>query len=393
MTHTEYEFAALLGNVVFGKPLPQDFAVEDLRKLALLALRHDMGHIIYKGLDIHGLIADKNDTGIQKLYNHYMMAIYRVTVLENEFRRVKEVLKKHNIDFLPLKGSVLRGSYREPWMRVSADIDILVKSSEIADSVCKLLVKELEYELLHGEADYDCAVLAPSGFHVEVHFALGSRGSKPMGILSTVWEKHVVRVGDDGCEFKADADFFYFYHVYHASRHFLNGGCGVKALLDEAVLAMPFEVSPGLRGMLDEAGLSTFRDTLSEITSRWFGASDSPLAFDRPDDLAEKTGLYILEGGMFGGGHYIKAQVARKSNRFTYFVRRLFPPATSMVPNYPSLKKTKLTLPFCWIHRIAVKGIGKGKIKESLDDDIVKRVNDGETVNEIRELFKELEMV
>ena len=35
-------------------------------------------------------------------------------------------IKKVQIPFLPLKGSVIRQYYPEPWMRTSCDIDILV---------------------------------------------------------------------------------------------------------------------------------------------------------------------------------------------------------------------------------------------------------------------------
>lgn len=392
MTRTEFEFITLIGNVVFGRPLPRDFAVEDLRKLAVLALNHDMGHIIYKGLEANGLIADKDDRCAQKLYSQYMIAIYRVTILENELRRIREVLDRHGIDYIPLKGAILRDLYPEPWMRVSADVDILVRSTEAAERVSRILVEELGYDPDRGEADHDIAVSAPGGFHVEIHFSLGTRGSGALKVLDSVWESHAFRENEESCGYGTDDDFFYFYHIYHASRHFMNGGCGAKSLVDESVLGTPGEVSPGLRDMLSRAGLTVFRDTFRELALRWFGSKDTPLEEERPDDTAEKAGLYILEGGMFGGGHYIKATVAKKKNRFVFFLRRLFPPASALEPEYPSLKKTRLTLPFCWIHRFFARGISKGRIKESLSKDVRSRIGDSETINDIRELFGELEL-
>ena len=392
MTHTEYELVALIGNVIFGKPLPQDFAVEDLRKLTVLALNQDVGHIVYKGLDANGLITDRSDPATEKLYALYMKALYRLTVLENEIKRIRAVLDGHGIDYMLLKGAVLRGFYPEPWMRISADIDLLVRSVETAEDVCRILAEELLYKQVNGEADHDRTVLAPGGFHVEIHFSLGTRGCKAMSVLGTVWEKHAVRESEQGSGYRTDDDFFYYYHIYHAARHFSNGGCGIKTLLDETVLGAPRETSPALREMLSETGLTVFRDTISELARRWFGSYDTPLDVDRSDDLVEQTGLYILEGGMFGGGHYIKAVVARKGNRFVYFFQRLFPSVAELEPFYPSLKKTRLTLPFCWIHRFFAKGIAKGEIKNGLRKDVRERVSDTETIKDIRSLFDKLEL-
>jgi hypothetical protein len=51
--------------------------------------------------------------------------------MKHEFERICLVLEKAKIPHIPLKGSVLRKLYKEPWLRTSCDIDILVQEETL----------------------------------------------------------------------------------------------------------------------------------------------------------------------------------------------------------------------------------------------------------------------
>ena len=77
--------------------------------------------MVAEGLNKNGLLAKEN----QEVGNEIIKAIYRHAQLSYEYVAVCDALETAQIPFIPLKGSVLRKWYPEPWMRTSCDIDIL----------------------------------------------------------------------------------------------------------------------------------------------------------------------------------------------------------------------------------------------------------------------------
>ena len=74
------------------------------------------------------------------------------------------------IDYIPLKGSVLREYYRNPPMRTSCDIDILVPKDKV-DAAASALVTACGYTI-NGRSGHDISMTAKNGQHLELHFAL-----------------------------------------------------------------------------------------------------------------------------------------------------------------------------------------------------------------------------
>lgn len=64
--------------------------------------------------------------------------------INHEYNRICDALESVEISFLPLKGSVLRQYYPEPWMRTSCDIDILVHENDL-EKTTEYLVRDLGY--------------------------------------------------------------------------------------------------------------------------------------------------------------------------------------------------------------------------------------------------------
>ena len=71
---------------------------------------------------------------------------------------------------MPLKGSVLRASYPQDWMRTSCDIDILVHREDLERAV-ELLVEKKQYRREVTNL-CDVSLYAPSGVHLELHYDL-----------------------------------------------------------------------------------------------------------------------------------------------------------------------------------------------------------------------------
>ena len=91
---------------------------EELAKLYKLSKSHDLAHLVGDALIKNDLIG--NDEIKEKYQKQVMIAIYRYEKINYELNRWRSALNEAQIPFIPLKGSVLRQYYPEPWMRTSS---------------------------------------------------------------------------------------------------------------------------------------------------------------------------------------------------------------------------------------------------------------------------------
>ena len=336
--------------MVLGDALPEGFVLADPAQMYMLSKRQDLAHFVGYYIDRKRIVLE--DAEARKNFrNQYLQAARRVMILENEIRNIKAVFEEAGIDFLPLKGAILRGLYPAPWMRVSGDIDILVRRDELAKAE-QVLVDKLCYTVTREGAHHD-HVNAPSGFHVDLHFQLPEREEPAKPLLDGVWDRCVKAAGKDH-EYRMDDDMFYLFHVFHAAAHFQMGGCGVRTVLDTWLLNHRLEADKAKRrDLLRQAGLLKFAEALETVAEVWFSGAE--------DDGYRDVEEYIFTGGLFGGAQRIAAAQARHGDRATYLLRRAFPPVSVMrYVGYPVVAKWPVLLPACWVHRL-VRGLVQGK--------------------------------
>ena len=115
---------------------------EELVKLYKLAKAHDLAHLVGDALIKTNLIGDGEIKA--KFQKQIMLAVYRYEKINYELGRLRKVLNEAEIPFIPLKGSVLRRYYPEPWMRTSCDIDVLVHE-EAVNQAEQTIVEKLGY--------------------------------------------------------------------------------------------------------------------------------------------------------------------------------------------------------------------------------------------------------
>lgn len=134
-----------------------------------LSKRHDLAHLIGDALDKNGLLPDGTEAK-RRFLQERNMAVYRVEQLRYEYEQTFTVLEELQVDYLPLRGTVLRKYYPEDWMRTSADVDILVRREDL-EKIIATLQEKLEY-VQESIGAYDAVVILPTGFHLELHFDL-----------------------------------------------------------------------------------------------------------------------------------------------------------------------------------------------------------------------------
>ena len=115
---------ALIRSAVGAKDLDDKerelFRTIELPALMSLADKQDVAHLVSWALKQNSLV---NSVALDRAI---FKAVYRYESIDYEYERLCVSLEDAKICFMPLKGSVIRKYYPEPWMRTSCDIDILV---------------------------------------------------------------------------------------------------------------------------------------------------------------------------------------------------------------------------------------------------------------------------
>ncbi len=307
-----------------------------LSDLLTLSAKHSVTPIVAETLFSCGLL---EAGGVAEVYRQFSYkALIQGGQQEAELSKITELFEKNEIQNIPLKGSVLRAFYSEPWMRTSCDIDILIREEQLNQAIA-LLVTELNYTK-ENTTNHDILLVAPSGVHLELHFDMDEDGID----LAEVWETATPSKGN--YQFAMTPELFVMHHISHMAKHFILGGCGIRTLLDLWLIQknMVFDAKK-LNQRLESASLLPFAKTVNDFLEAWFdGAAFNPLQLQ----LIE----FVLKGGIYGSmDNSVVVKHSQKKNYFTYFFYRIFPKMRSMVYIYPILKKYPVLVPFFHIHR------------------------------------------
>lgn len=377
-TDTFQQFIQLVNNTLLNTPLPKEFSVFNAEELLDVAKMHDMAHLVWRALSSNRIqIAPNIEREFQIKYYH---AIKRIVLIEKDVLTIKSILLKYNIDFIMLKGAYIRNLYPEPWMRISSDIDVLIKQDQLALAEC-LLEKNAGFHLVK-KYTYDDVLVSTNGISIELHFSLSEKKDTKSYILQNVWD-HCSSLRPGCSEYVMDDDYLYFYHMAHASKHFLVGGCGVRAVVDTWMLNHRIgSISSERDQLLNDGDLLKYAKKMESVSDHWFSESTV--------NASDEVEYYILSGGVFGKEQYIAAEMANHKNRITFLTSRFFLPYRMMRTMYPILRPMPFLLPFLWIYR-AIKNIRKGKLNKikTLVSDSQKLTGQSERISE---MFQRLDL-
>jgi len=327
-----------------------------LKNIYNLSIKHDLAHVVADYLTTNKLINTNSE--VFHKFDKKLLSVYaRFTTQEYETERIFSALEIAKIEFIPLKGAVLRKYYAKPWMRTSCDLDILIKKSDLSrakDCLQSILNYSLEKV---GECDVSFYNQNKS-MHLELHFDLVAETEigKAHGILSRIWDYA-------SGEYKKTLSFdmFYFYHIAHIAKHTIEGGAGIKPYLDLAILYKSGINEEKASSLLVEGGLDVFEKQVRTLAKYWFLGGEK-------GEITDTFALYTIQGGAYGSiANRVKLQTGKKGSRFIYIMNRIFMPYSLLVKLYPSLQGKKFLIPFYWIKRwidIIFSKRGKSAFKE-----------------------------
>lgn len=335
---------ALLRFVFTGEALPEEYKClsdEDGKYLYAMAKRHDIAHIVAFAADKAGVkLPDEVKCAFRKLR---MAAFYRSGILEEEQRKIEELLEKQQIKFIPLKGAVIKKFYPEEWMRIGSDIDILVHEEDLP-LIEKLFTEELSYKIgITG--NHDMGFETPSGAHIEMHYRLISKEDVTSAVLEDVWSYTVLKENMK-YQYEISGEMFMFYHLAHMSKHFKHGGCGIRFFIDLWLIEKNIEYDKGkLYEILERGSLIKFYEKSKNIIDYWMFGKGA-------DELTKEASEYVLVGGIYGNTeHHVALKHRKKMRKVNYLLKRIFVKGKSLAYFYPKINKYPILIPYYEVKR------------------------------------------
>lgn len=297
---------------MYGTPIPAaDLPGKiDWKDVVKLARKHTVLGIIIDAVQF--LPEALRPTGeLWTKMNKFALGLIQANlVLEQTAARLVEFFKQHGIHGVLLKGQGVARYYRQPQMRHSGDIDFYVGPSSYkkAYELCvkKNLIGAIPETDKHFTIDYH-------GVPVEVHLIASRIYTPHKNRRFQAWtveelehspRRRVLTVGDTDIILPS-YDFDVLYIFYHAWRHFIMGGIGIRQLCDWAMIFHTHADDIDKEKLIENIhrfGITKGWKLFAGIVVKYLGVEKDKIPLYDPSYLKKSEKIFdeIMSGGNFG---------------------------------------------------------------------------------------------
>lgn len=381
MNNTEKALIALIRNAICGREDVVDIqSVEEAQQIWELAEEHSVENIVATEFLKYPLFAA--DEEMRSFFSQEIYyAMCNSEQRDFEISRVAKVLDDAGIEYIPLKGAIIKDYYPESWYRTSCDVDILVHEEQLDKAVEAVLT--IPGYTAGEKWKHDIPIHSENGYHIELHFLLVEYFPKADALLSRVWK---YSRQDAGCMYKMSDEFYYLYHIIHMAKHFIHGGCGIKPFIDMWIIENNFDLDfDKFYEMLDDCGMRAFYENVRSVMKIWF-------ADGKNTDISDRIIRYIFDGGVYGTQEQMAAVDRSRSGKRGYILTRLFLPMEEMKISYKILKKYPFLAPYYHIRRI-IKVVTDGRLGRSINEIKINNEMDKNKIDNIKDMLQQCELI
>ena len=337
-----YQYIKLI-SLYLNKKEASDFVLDkdNLPFFARLSKHHSLNAFFYKVvLDTKVVIEEKN---LNKLEQYYLFNVRKATLFEKERKELYQYLNEQEIDFLPLKGIIIKDYYPDQYSREFADNDILFDDKK-TELVKQFFVNHDYIVEYYKKSNHDVYQKKPV-LNFEMHRALfGETGDneKIVAYFNDYLSKATIK---EGKEHQLSNEDFYIYFTAHSYKHYHVSGCGIRTLIDYYVYLKNTKLDFNyINQELAKLDLLDFSNNISELAIKVF--DDQPLNQEEEEML-----LYIASSGTYGTMEHSVAKGVKEKGKFGYFMQRVFPPYRFYKNAYPWAYKCPILIPIAWLAR------------------------------------------
>lgn len=328
----------LIKSAVTGEQLnlPEDFSLSQ----AVPTLQaHGLTALGYAGAANCGI--DPDSPLMLKLQEEYLLQYYTSDCQLKRLQQVFDTFEENGIDYMPLKGTILKYLYPSHEMRSMCDGDVLIHPEQRAKIA--QLMEQLGFKPL-SESDHEWNWKVPE-LKLELHKRLVSSDDKDYySYFGDGWQ---FAKKQDGCRFSMTEEDAFIFEFVHFARHYCTHGVSVRHIADLWIhLRHHTPDTAYIRTQLGKMRMDVFFDNIMTLIGVWF--NQQPW-----DEKTEFISDYIFTGGV-SKALSDRARAAQntgsaKSANSMVMMHRLFPAKKHIEWNYPQL--AKLPLPVAWVAR------------------------------------------
>lgn len=329
----------LLKCALLGEKAPKPAEGTDHKKLFETANKQQVYNIILPALQEAGVLTADEEAA----WNNYRYSeLKRTIVVNNERSAICADLDYAGINYMFLKGLVIRDYYPGSFMRQMSDNDILYDKSK-REKLLKIMKSHGFYLGTASENSDDFYKKPYCSF--EMHRDLFFEGSEFCPGLDP-WENAKKA---EGCRYAISREDNYIYALAHMYKHYSCGhGCGVRFLCDMYLLSHSNDELDWdyISGKFAEFGLSEFHSVVLSLADCVFEEKE-------PQDAEKQLLSKMFDGGVFGKfERNITEEVNNYGGKLGWLKHRLFPEKSEMKAQYKVLEKKPFLLPFYYVYRL-----------------------------------------
>ena len=283
-----------------------------------------------------------------------------LTAFETQSLMVKDItaaLTEREIAPLFFKGAVVRRYYPDPALRCMGDIDLLIHAQDMSRARSALEAAGFTCTSDRGEV----WVYARNGYFVEVHSRVEMYDVHKQDTVAYANAWVDARRRDNG-SYRWSHETEAVFALSHLVKHFCSEGCGLRQLMDVAVLYTKNPDRALWERVIDRLvpyGTQRFARHILYLCRVWFGIPIpdtliTPLSEAMTAAMMER----LLSDGVLGtdvrlllAAERKERQLAKKGGKLGYMVRWVFPSADDMRKRYRYAQRSALLLPAAYAHR------------------------------------------
>lgn len=322
---------------------------EDWEKIVSLGQKHKVMPLFYYGMYNAGLKVPAEVDA--KLFNNTALNIAVNNKQLYELDVIRKELLANQIDFIVLKGAVLKQYYPKPEMRPMGDIDILIKIDQY-EKIKPIMQKNGFIE--ERESDHEF-VWIKGQIMVELHKKLIPSYNKDFyEYYGDAWKKAIPIEGSTEFDYSKEDNFIYLFT--HFAKHYRDAGIGLIHIIDiflflENNQDMDEEY---IFAELQKLCLLDFYKNVKQTIEAYF---KNGVANTKTDIILER----VFNSGSYGNNKANAISITAKKTknlknkkqiRFILFFKRVFMPYKIMCGRHRVLKKAPVLLPFFWAYRV-----------------------------------------
>ncbi len=362
MANIEQVVLSLVKSAIDGgrAEIPDDIDWEAIWKIGKV---YKLLPLIYAGLGNSGIsVPEELSVKFDKAAIDNLMYDQRQ---QHVLSKLQKAFDENGIEYMPVKGIILKTLYPTTDLRPMGDGDILINLSQKAE-VDRIMADrgytftcESAHELIFNK----------NGVCIELHKHLIPPYNKDYhSYYGNGWKLAKI---ESGTRYKLSDEDHYIYLFTHFAKHYRDGGVGPLHLVDLWVFERATTLNTEyILAELEKLQLKEFFTNIRAVIDAWFNGGEYT-------DIVSFITARVFNNGAWGTSQSKTMAAAVKVSKsssmenigFAKTVKTIFPSAETMQYKYPILKKHKFMLPACWLHRIfKTVFFKKGRIKQRIEE-------------------------